>query len=286
MSNRPNTPAPQPKWCSYCRVDSHNDAECWCTRPAGWDGGIVLNADQWDHFIRAMKNPAPPSPSLIAGAKLMAELSKGQNAAPQGHAPTSERGSEADASDCYAPAAAAPQCRDATAHRLTLCDGKYTFYRHPDNGTLLCDRYGEPWREFIGDKAVAALFDAAMQVTHSADASPQAAAVLEKIEQAHKHICDIAKGDERFRMSIPARPDRDTDLIVCGALNEARRFIESATRSPDGYAVVMPDGGFVGIWRDRESAEKVLNRSPSAKGERIVPMVFAAEPPSTSGNRL
>jgi hypothetical protein len=24
------------KWCSYCGVDTHNDAECWCTRPADW----------------------------------------------------------------------------------------------------------------------------------------------------------------------------------------------------------------------------------------------------------
>jgi hypothetical protein len=44
---------------------------------------------------------------------------------------------------------------------------------------------------------------------------------------------------------------------------------------PDGFAVVTADGAFTGIWRDRESAEKILNRSPSAKSERIRPMVFA-----------
>lgn len=44
--------------------------------------------------------------------------------------------------------------------------------------------------------------------------------------------------------------------------------------TPDGYAVVQSDGAFVGIWRDRECAVLICNRSPSAKGERIEPMVF------------
>lgn len=40
---------------------------------------------------------------------------------------------------------------------VNLCDGKYKF-KEEDDG-LICLRYGEPWREFIGDKAVHALFD-------------------------------------------------------------------------------------------------------------------------------
>jgi hypothetical protein len=40
-----------------------------------------------------------------------------------------------------------------------------------------------------------------------------------------------------------------------------------------GFAVVTAEGYFVGIWRDREIAEKIVNRSPMAKGERIVEMV-------------
>jgi hypothetical protein len=42
---------------------------------------------------------------------------------------------------------------------------------------------------------------------------------------------------------------------------------------PTGYAVVTADGYFVGIWRDREVAQKVLDRSPMAKGESIVECV-------------
>jgi hypothetical protein len=45
---------------------------------------------------------------------------------------------------------------------------------------------------------------------------------------------------------------------------------------PDGWAVVAGDGHFVGIWQAREIADKVVNRSPSVKGERVRGMVFAS----------
>lgn len=45
---------------------------------------------------------------------------------------------------------------------------------------------------------------------------------------------------------------------------------------PDGWAVVASDGHFVGIWKARDIAEQVANRSPSVKGERVAGMVFAA----------
>lgn len=41
--------------------------------------------------------------------------------------------------------------------KITLSDGKYIFFI--DGAlNLYCDRYGEPWRDFIGDNAVTALF--------------------------------------------------------------------------------------------------------------------------------
>jgi len=43
---------------------------------------------------------------------------------------------------------------------LILCEGKYIFCE--EESILKCLRYGEPWREFVGDKAVSALFDFAM----------------------------------------------------------------------------------------------------------------------------
>lgn len=60
------------------------------------------------------------------------------------------------------------------------------------------------------------------------------------------------------------------DLDAPRGATETRVFQLVAIDQPDGYAVVQADGAFVGAWRDRASAELVLNRSQTAKGERIV----------------
>ena len=39
---------------------------------------------------------------------------------------------------------------------IILNDGKYRFYE--EDSCLYCDRHGEYWRDFIGDKAVGSLF--------------------------------------------------------------------------------------------------------------------------------
>ncbi len=46
---------------------------------------------------------------------------------------------------------------------IILCDGKYRFWM--DGTTLRCDRHGAPWRDFVGDKAVTALFQEARDLT-------------------------------------------------------------------------------------------------------------------------
>lgn len=53
------------------------------------------------------------------------------------------------------------------------------------------------------------------------------------------------------------------------------KAMQPVAQSPDGFAVVHEkDGYFVGCWRDREVAEKIVARSPSAKGEVIKAIKF------------
>lgn len=47
---------------------------------------------------------------------------------------------------------------------IILENGKYRF--HMDEGTLQCERYGERWRDFIGDNAVSFLFDECLGMKH------------------------------------------------------------------------------------------------------------------------
>lgn len=60
---------------------------------------------------------------------------------------------------------------------LILENGKYKFYKV--NGILKCDRYDEPWRDFLGDNAVNALYDELVEVK-------QNLITLEGILEAHK----------------------------------------------------------------------------------------------------
>jgi len=51
------------KWCSYCEKDTHNDAECWCTRPAQsapHQSPVMYGAGA---LIDLMKNIAAKSPA-------------------------------------------------------------------------------------------------------------------------------------------------------------------------------------------------------------------------------
>lgn len=47
---------------------------------------------------------------------------------------------------------------------MRLCSGKYEFYVDRDNHALFCKRHGQDWRDFVGDKAVRALFDYAEEL--------------------------------------------------------------------------------------------------------------------------
>lgn len=43
------------KYCFYCRANTHNDSECWSTRPAGWKP---------DNTAQTAAAPLVPSPSV------------------------------------------------------------------------------------------------------------------------------------------------------------------------------------------------------------------------------
>lgn len=41
---------------------------------------------------------------------------------------------------------------------------------------------------------------------------------------------------------------------------------------PIGYACVMEDGSFVGVWKDREIADKVCAKQPASHHDRVIPI--------------
>lgn len=48
--------------------------------------------------------------------------------------------------------------------KLDFCDGKYTVIYDFKTGQSECLRYGEPWRQLVGDKMVLAMFDRVVEL--------------------------------------------------------------------------------------------------------------------------
>ena len=82
--------------------------------------------------------------------------------------------------------------------RIRLTDGKYTF-RKGSKGDLIADRYGqEGWREFLGDKAVGALFDYALELQ---TVTP---VLIQAVEHLLTHYASDAPGHETYREALDA----------------------------------------------------------------------------------
>lgn len=65
-------------------------------------------------------------------------------------------------------------------------------------------------------------------MTDTPDLSPdRLKALLAKLFDARTRVSDMAATGRRLRMSIPAKPDHDDDLVICGSIDEARSVIEA-----------------------------------------------------------
>ena len=95
---------------------------------------------------------------------------------------------------------------DSTSIRLE--DGKYTF-RRDSKGFLTADRYDQQrWRDFIGDKAVAALFDYALALRESLFATA-----------GEKCICQECASPDCFKVDPTCRASRHgPDFAIVGKM--------------------------------------------------------------------
>lgn len=102
---------------------------------------------------------------------------------------------------------------------LTLEDGKYTF--RMEGFSLYCDRYGEPWREFVGDKAISALYVHARDMRRAIDD----ALVVAHIYNAQRHadvrlaLQDLIEWNVKIALDPKVSSDA-RELIELGAASE------------------------------------------------------------------
>ncbi len=49
--------------------------------------------------------------------------------------------------------------------------------------------------------------------------------VIELLDKAHRYVVELSKGERRWDMHVPAQPDEDPDLVIGGAIREAKKFL-------------------------------------------------------------
>jgi hypothetical protein len=61
-----------------------------------------------------------------------------------------------------------------------------------------------------------------------------------RLERAHRELCEAVKrqwdGKPAFKLSIPARPDEDSDLVIGSAITDALAFLQPASAREIGQA--------------------------------------------------
>jgi len=150
--------------------------------------------------------------------------------------------------------------------RLDICDGKYTLIIDTDTGRAECLRYGEKWRDLVGDKMVLALFDELVEARARAEAAKaEAEALRAKVEQM-----------ERQKPAAWAATDETKTVVEALGMNQSRRFDSplflAAGAQPAPNAVAYLDlgvGGYVDIGTDLTDEE--LDAIP--KGRHILGIV-------------
>lgn len=60
--------------------------------------------------------------------------------------------------------------------------------------------------------------------------SPDLKAIKERVDRTHAEMVRLTKPDEHWRMSIPARPDRDSDLIISETVRDVDHLLGEVAR--------------------------------------------------------
>ena len=82
--------------------------------------------------------------------------------------------------------------------RLDFCDGKYTVIYDFSTGQSECLRYGQPWRQLVGDKMVLAMFDRVVEL------QAENAALKAELEQWQRSVCDQGEVIENLKAELAA----------------------------------------------------------------------------------
>jgi hypothetical protein len=107
--------------------------------------------------------------------------------------------------------------------------------------------------------------------------------LLALLDRADAMVSALCNGDRRWTMSIPAEPERDSDLVIGAALHAARAYAATPTPSPDAREPDRVERMFTDLAIDHaKGLERKLEVLESALRE--IAKRAKVGPPSTPGD--
>ncbi len=100
--------------------------------------------------------------------------------------------------------------------------------------------------------------------------------IVERLTAAHKEMSDAVSRqwhrETALKISIPARPSHDSDMIICGAIREAESVIEGLYDALDeaqylfahGIGAIADLGDKANQDRNADEAKKILDKVRAA----------------------
>ena len=85
--------------------------------------------------------------------------------------------------------------------------------------------------------------------------------IIRRIERAEQEVFDLCSGKRRWTMTVPAEENRDSDLLIGGALAEARKFLatlDAARPVPAGSVPLVTPEEAQQYGRESEAADRAM----------------------------
>jgi multidrug resistance efflux pump len=162
--------------------------------------------------------------------------------------------------------------------RVSVADGKYTVVQ-PAKGGVYAERYGDRWRELVGDGLVLSL---AQELDEARTALAAAEKERKKSEQAWREVFDNScrlekQARAQLAQAVEALKKFDVDRIVslaalkwCGR-KERETFMEDIEyfkcnwRSLEGMKATVAEVALEAIWEQRTALASITGEAKSEK---------------------
>lgn len=115
--------------------------------------------------------------------------------------------------------------------KLVFAEGKYSIYKKP-NGVVVSERYDQPWREFLGDHLITAMFDRLVEQEQT----------IEAAKRGESKACDVLR--EQLAAAQAASDQHFNQAMSNGAsANALRALVQKGKDNTEALLAIFKEDG-------------------------------------------